>query len=68
MSDRTCETCRFWDLSVQSANAQPDTTGLCRKKAPDAHPFTGMGNWPFTEDADWCGEHQARKEATADGR
>ena len=58
-----CEDCRFWDNSTQSGSAQPDTTGLCRRKAPRVNKFTGMAFWPFTEDTDWCGEFQPEPQA-----
>lgn len=54
-----CEDCRFWDNSVQSANAEPDTTGVCRRRAPSAvDDRTGRAQFPFTEDSDWCAEWQ----------
>jgi hypothetical protein len=53
----TCEDCRFWDTSTQHGNAESDTTGLCRKRAPRINKITGMAWWPFTEDTDWCGEY-----------
>lgn len=57
MSDNTrrCERCRFFDSSTQSAVAQPDTTGLCRRNPPVADKRDGTARWPFVEDTDWCG-------------
>lgn len=55
-----CERCRFWDSSTQHRDAQPDTTGLCRRRPPRTSRVTGMAVWPFARDTDWCFEFQAR--------
>ena len=63
---RTCEECKFWDTAVKMAGDDQDLTGLCRRHAPV--PITsrnGAGEWPFTEDSDWCGEYQPKE--TEDG-
>lgn len=62
----TCETCRFWDSSTQRVNAQPDTTGACRRQAPLADFRTAEAFWPFSADDDWCGEHQPRESDLGD--
>lgn len=60
MSEIKCETCRFWDNSVQARSAaEPDLTGACRKRAPSAvDDRTGMAMFPITTDEDWCAEHE----------
>lgn len=55
-SERRCRTCRWWDSSTQSALAEPDTTGLCRRATPGFDDRTGLAVWPMAEDTDWCGE------------
>lgn len=52
-----CETCHWWDNSIQHRFAEPDTTGLCRVKPPVPDERNGRACWPFTEDSDWCGSH-----------
>jgi hypothetical protein len=61
MSENTCETCKYWDNSAQLAGVEPDTTGACRRRAPLPDERDGSARWAFTEDMDWCGEHQSRK-------
>jgi hypothetical protein len=56
--DERCETCRFWDTSVQHRDAQADTTGICRAGLPVADDRDSKARWPFTEDVDWCGKHE----------
>lgn len=58
-----CEDCFYWDNSAQLDDAQPDTTGMCRRHAPKMDVRFGIppaARWPFTEDVDWCGEYSAR--------
>lgn len=59
-----CEDCRYWDNSTQSRDAQPDTTGLCRRQPPTPAPFTGLAVWPFTEDTDWCANFIQKAESS----
>lgn len=61
----TCEECFYWDSSTQLRDADPDTTGQCRKRAPSMDTTYGspqVAMWPITEDADWCGEFRAKVE------
>lgn len=46
----TCATCRFWRVSDEYAPGK--NTGICRRKFP---------NGPWSNDDDWCGEHQPRE-------
>lgn len=55
----TCEFCRWWDASVQHADAPADTTGLCRVKPPAIDHRTRYGRWPFTFAGDWCAAFSA---------
>lgn len=57
-----CGTCRFWDNSTQHRD-RPDESGLCRKRPPRRFSCTGMGVWPLTEDADWCGSYERDPDA-----
>ena len=45
---RACKGCAAWE---------PDDTGkagLCRAMPPVADPHTFEGNWPMTNEQDWC--------------
>jgi hypothetical protein len=59
---RACATCACWDA------ADPDADfGLCRRHAPRptvGHDGSITTDWAITERADWCGEHEAKREAT----
>ena len=41
----TCTTCAWWERIDAEV-------GRCRFRAPDH-----SGDWPETEQADWCGDH-----------
>lgn len=65
MSERTCETCRWWDTPDDECGR-----GMCRVRAPryTGHSWTMKdgkttqgGGWPDTGRNDWCGEHQPRE-------
>jgi hypothetical protein len=58
MAEHTCETCRYWD---PWATEQSDAVGTCRRHAPMPDERDGSARWAFTEDVDWCGDHQPRK-------
>lgn len=49
MMTECCGTCRFWQ-------GGPVNTAQCRRYPP---PVAGAGQWPFTGQADWCGEWAA---------
>ena len=54
-----CETCTYWQ-------AKADTTGECRRHAPQTIAFTVdddvrfESRFPLTKAADWCGDFAAR--------
>lgn len=53
----SCSQCKFWDLAVQSADADSDTTGRCIRHAPSAvDDRTGRAMWPITDQEDRCFE------------
>jgi hypothetical protein len=56
-----CEDCRWWDNSTKHRDDDQDVTGLCRVRAPVVDKRNSHGRWPFTEDADWCGEHTPKE-------
>jgi hypothetical protein len=45
----SCKTCKY-----------RGSDGLCRLRAAVYHPECGSGIWPYTYDADWCGEWESR--------
>ena len=49
-----CEDCKHWDTSVRRYDADPDTTGVCRKALPFPDDRNGAARWPFSNDDDWC--------------
>lgn len=51
-----CGTCKFWDTSASLVS--DDATAQCRRAPPFWDERTGAAVWPFTEETDWCGEHQ----------
>lgn len=54
-----CESCPYWNNSVQHGNAEADTTGRCQRRAPQADERDHTAVWPFTEWNDGCGEGRA---------
>jgi hypothetical protein len=50
----TCENCKHWDSSANSAHDEIDATGMCRRDPPGFDERTGLAVWPFTRDDDWC--------------
>jgi hypothetical protein len=64
-----CKTCSYWDPTIglktrskrsQADNRVPDnrrSIGKCRRYAPRASLEFSLGQWPSTNDDDWCGEH-----------
>ena len=66
-----CKTCRFWasDLSdfdnIAECRRNPPerTDGLirgAREPSRIGYDVEGRGRWPLLNQADWCGEHEAR--------
>lgn len=54
IGDDSCETCKFWRLSVSSPLETDSNVKECRCKAPmPAYP-----QYPRTVAADWCGEYK----------
>lgn len=65
MSERRCETCRWWNAPRGQV-----PWGQCRMKAPGPAPyqrddvkFVWTAAWPFVGSTDWCGEHQPGPDA-----
>lgn len=68
MKDQRCENCRFWCK-------WDDGVGWCKRYAPvmiaaqfpddmfAGSPYQGVH--PETEESDWCGEWQAKQDATS---
>jgi hypothetical protein len=54
MPEHTCETCRFWNLTVDYGERPEDKRGQCRIHPPDPV-------WGMTNGNDWCGEHQEKR-------
>ena len=60
----TCETCRWWALSVESYD---EPANQCHRYAPrptvweQGRMFPGWAEWPQTLPDDWCGEHQPKE-------
>lgn len=66
MSERTCETCRWW--AEEKERGDEPTVHQCRRYAPrpgswqeNGSTDPGWAEWPRTLPADWCGEHQPRE-------
>jgi hypothetical protein len=57
MSERKCETCRWWEKYSSRA-------GKCRSKAPFMDFGSSDARWPFTAPKDWCGDHAPKEEPT----
>lgn len=55
----TCRTCRYWGQDQRFAHM-----GTCRIRAPALRTGTDRGEWPVTEQDDWCGEHVTSDDAT----
>ena len=51
MTQRTCETCRWWNRHTGVA------TGDCQRLSPNSL----TSKWPATDEADFCGEWQDGK-------
>jgi hypothetical protein len=64
---RRCESCLWWDSSTQHAYSEPDTTGICRARAPVADERDHKAVWPFTEYNDWCASHELDRSEPANG-
>lgn len=63
MSERRCETCRWWMDGVRDMDgtiADCGGWGDCRKRAPTHNPNPENTDFPRSHQADWCGEHQPR--------
>jgi hypothetical protein len=54
-----CETCRFWTATHKMADTS-EVAGACRFDPPEPGPGNGLGRWPFTLAAHWCGKHESR--------
>lgn len=55
-----CDTCVYW--SPTGAKMRDTRVGVCRRGLPVIIPNTVendplRGCWPYTRDADWCGEY-----------
>ena len=61
LSDPTCKTCRYWQKWAKPG-------GECKRNSPqavllhvDIDDTEHFAVWPGTDDADWCGEWEARQ-------
>jgi hypothetical protein len=52
-----CSRCRFWDKDKHS----PRELGWCRINPPVRDDESGLGYWPRTSPAEWCGKFETRK-------
>lgn len=57
MSEKTCETCRWWGRKKGQPITKPK---MCRRYPPQrtGNPWNGVHtDYPITDIDDWCGEH-----------
>ena len=62
MSEKRCETCRFWDYVPGSPRPNNTEAHDCRIRPPTS---IDRG-WVATAGTDWCGEHEARTDTSSD--
>ena len=46
-----CVECRYWSRVSEDA-------GKCKRNAPSTEQTSGFATWPFTTEAEWCGEFE----------
>lgn len=56
LANARCESCLWLDTSAQSDRAEPDTTGMCRRRPPAVDDRTSLAMWPLVDLDDWCGD------------
>jgi hypothetical protein len=59
LPDTGCHNCRFWKEETEAADETRN--GSCRRHCPTVLYDVEEGAfslWPFTTDADYCGEYQ----------
>lgn len=73
-ADGKCWDCRFWSSDFRDDAPDADhsfSRGECRRHAPISG-MVGLGRfetlWPQTESDDWCGDFEALKPSTEDGK
>lgn len=60
-----CSRCGFWN-DARSADTSDFVTGQCQRNPPGFDDRNGLAVWPFTEEAEWCGEFKLNPDAPND--
>ncbi len=58
-----CENCEWWDRFLVTQTTEESTpVAPCRGGVPQLGPEGRMGDWPYTEETDWCRNWEFIKE------